>query len=93
MMALSKLCTPSLIYFVIASIVIVIGIFQRFQPFSLIIKAIFVLFWTWFLNFLCSKGYTGISWFLLLLPYILMMLMAVIALEVVSSNNRKNGKH
>ena len=88
MMSLSKLCTPALIYFVVAAIAIVFGIFQKFQPLSLIIKALFVLFWTWFLNFLCTKGYTGVSWFLVLLPFIFIALIVVIALEVAVSNKR-----
>ena len=37
-----------------------------------IVKLIYVLFWTWILNLICKDGYTGISWLLILFPFILM---------------------
>ena len=36
-----------------------------------IIKLIYILFWTWILNLICKDGHTGISWLLVLLPFIL----------------------
>ena len=48
-----------------------------------VLKAIYILFWTWVLNLICKSGHKGISWFLVLLPFILLfvimgfMLMAV----------------
>jgi len=49
-------------------------------------KVIFILIWTWFLNFLCSKGYQSISWFLVLIPYIFIILMMFLAFEVVNKH-------
>lgn len=40
-----------------------------------IIKLIYVLFWTWVLNLICKDGHSGISWMLLLLPFILLFVM------------------
>ena len=40
-----------------------------------LIKMLYVLFWTWILNILCKNGYTSVSWFLVLLPFIAMFLM------------------
>jgi len=37
-----------------------------------IIKVIYILFWTWVLNLICKSGHKGISWLLILLPFILM---------------------
>ena len=37
-----------------------------------VIKAIYILFWTWVLNLICKAGAPGISWFVLLLPFILL---------------------
>jgi hypothetical protein len=84
-MDLSKLCTPAMLYLVLAAISIVIGVFQKFQFFSLLIKVVFVAAWTWFLNFLCSKGYKAISWFLVLLPFLVMIGVFAMAMEVVKS--------
>lgn len=36
-----------------------------------IIKALYVLFWTWILNLICRSGSPNIAWFLVLLPFIL----------------------
>jgi len=91
-MSLSKLCTPALIYFVLAVIFMVMGLMAKFQPVTLIIKGAFVLLWTWFLNYLCSKGYSGVSWFLVLMPYILMLLLFFIAVEAVLMS-KKSGNN
>jgi hypothetical protein len=40
-----------------------------------IIKAIYILFWTWVLNLICRTGATGVAWFILLLPLILMFVL------------------
>ena len=40
-----------------------------------IIKILYVLFWTWVLNLLCKNGYESISWFLVLLPYVVMFIL------------------
>ena len=40
-----------------------------------IIKAIYILFWTWILNLMCSANATSVAWFLLLLPLIIMFIL------------------
>lgn len=48
-----------------------------------IIKFIYILFWTWVLNLICKDGYTGISWFLVLLPFILLfVIMGILLLNM-----------
>ena len=41
-------------------------------------KVIYIAIWTWLLNLLCSKGYTIVSWFLVLLPFITMFVLIAI---------------
>lgn len=36
-----------------------------------IIKALYILLWTWILNLICKSGSPNIAWFLVLLPFIL----------------------
>lgn len=43
--------------------------------FIFIIKLLYILFWTWVLNLICNAGYSGISWFLVLLPLIVFFLL------------------
>ena len=43
-----------------------------------LIKIIYVMFWTWILNFICKSGATPVAWFLVLIPFILMFLMLAV---------------
>jgi hypothetical protein len=70
----SKLCTPAKIYFAIAVISTVIGLFSGQTVMSSVWKLVFAFIWTFILGWLCKKGFTSISWFLVLLPYILILL-------------------
>jgi hypothetical protein len=36
-----------------------------------VIKALYVVFWTWILNLLCKHGLKNLSWFLVLIPFLL----------------------
>jgi len=40
-----------------------------------LIKILYVLFWTWILNLICRAGAPGVSWFLVLLPFILFFIL------------------
>lgn len=40
----------------------------------LIVKLIYILFWTWILNLICKDGHTGISWILVLLPWVFILI-------------------
>lgn len=37
-----------------------------------IAKILYIVFWTFILNSICKTGFTGISWFLVLFPFIFM---------------------
>jgi hypothetical protein len=77
-----KLCDPAMVYFVLSCIVIVMAVMKKFSVESLMIKAIYVIVWTWFLNFLCSKGYKTVSWVLVILPFIMMFGMIALIVEM-----------
>jgi len=36
-----------------------------------IVQLLYIFLWTWILDLICKSGYTNISWFLVLLPWIL----------------------
>jgi len=38
-------------------------------------KAIYIVIWTFILNALCKAGYKKVSWFIILIPFILMAIM------------------
>ena len=39
-----------------------------------IVKVIYIFFWTWILNLMCKDGHSGIAWFLVLLPFVLLFI-------------------
>ncbi len=42
-----------------------------------LMKIIYILFWTFVLDYICKSGYTNISWFLVLLPFISLFILLV----------------
>ena len=40
----------------------------------LLFNLVYILFWTYVLNLICKDGYTKMSWFLVLLPFIFMFI-------------------
>lgn len=56
--------------------------------FVFLFKTIYILFWTFILNVLCKAGYKEVSWFLVLLPY--MLLFIIIGLLLLNNGVRRN---
>ena len=86
-----SLCFPALVYFVLSSL----GFFSsliahNLQGSSIIVSFLFILLWTWFLNYLCLKNMEGISWFLVLFPFIFVLLMFVISIETQLFSSKNN---
>jgi hypothetical protein len=52
--------------------------------FVFVLKVLYVLFWTWILDLICKAGYTNFSWFLLLLP--IMLLFVLIGLMLINGD-------
>ena len=70
----SKLCTPAKIYFAIAVIASIFALFKGVHLMAVAVKLFFAFIWTFVLGWLCSKGMKTLSWFLVLLPYIIIAL-------------------
>ena len=67
-----KLCEPAKLYLVVSVIFLILAIFHRISALTLITKGVFVLIWTMVLNWLCSKGFSGLAWIIVLLPFFLL---------------------
>jgi hypothetical protein len=60
--------------------------YQKDTRTSYVVQAVFIVLWTWVLSYLCKKGFSNLSWFLVLLPWILMFLaFFVYIIETVKS--------
>lgn len=55
-----------------------------------IMKIVYVLFWTWILNLMCKDGHSGIAWFLVILPFVL--LFVILGLVMLSDNKQRRRK-
>ena len=73
---LRSYCTPAKIYLTIAAIYCIIQLFSVPIIF-VIINFGFALVWAFILQWLCKKGFSSVSWFLVLLPYVVMLMQAL----------------
>ena len=69
-----KLCTPARIYFALSIVSCLLMIINRVPILAIAIKLVFAFLWAYVLGWLCRKGYKSISWFLVLLPFIMIFL-------------------
>ncbi len=69
-----KLCNPALLYFGLAVISILLMIINKTAAAYVLGNIVGVLLWTWFLNFFCNKGFTIVSWMLVLSPYVIIFI-------------------
>lgn len=54
------------------------------KPLYYLLNVLFIVFWSWILNKLCSYGWVKLSWFLLLTPFfVLVVLFFMISYMVV----------
>jgi hypothetical protein len=61
------------------------------KPLYYFMNILFIVFWTWILNKLCSYGWVKLSWFLLITPFvILVILFAMISYMVVRMAKNMN---
>jgi hypothetical protein len=73
-MEFKELCTPAKIYLVLAIIASIMALYHHVGVVAVLIKLIFAFIWTYILSWLCKKGYSKLAWFLVLLPYVLILL-------------------
>ena len=71
-MDLSKLCTPAFIYFVVSFLYLIINSFTNFNITSIVLNIVIIILWSLLLNFLCSIGYSIISWLIIVLPFFIL---------------------
>ena len=48
--------------------------YQKDARTSYVVQVVLIVLWTLLLSYLCKKGFSNLSWFLVLLPWVLMFL-------------------
>ena len=86
----NKLCNPAKLYFVLVLFFIVIGLFSKINFMAILFKLIFAFIWTMILNWLCSKGYTTLSWVIVFFPFILIVIAFFGYLKLSNGNQIAN---
>jgi hypothetical protein len=97
----AQLCTPAKLYFLIAVISLILALFNHFNIIALVINLLFAIVWTLILSCLCDKGFTYLSWFLVLFPYFLILLVFLglykhregVETMTHAPNNKKENMH
>ena len=88
----NKLCSPSAAFLVISATSLILAssllilLFVQKQnitkrgPFLLMLlmlKIVYVLFWTWVLDLICKSGHDELAWSLVFAPYVLVLLVVI----------------
>lgn len=55
-----------------------------------IVEILFLVFWTWILDLICSRGYTNVAWFILLFPYILLLALLLFGAAEIRNTRKQN---
>ena len=85
---MSNFCTPAFIYFVISTLGVLGSLFMGGSVITIVMSFLWVVLFSYLLNWLCIKGYKMLSWVLVLLPLMLSLftLMMLITLNVKQSS-------
>lgn len=89
----SKLCTPAKLYVFLAVIAIIFALIRGVSGMKIFYKIVFTFIWAFILGWLCDKGYKSVSWFLVLFPYVVGLLVLLFFIGVVTSTSNKQNKH
>lgn len=87
-----KYCLPALVYLALTLFSLLLTFTSNaFTPGSAtsvsIFHVIFSILWFFFLNWLCSKGLSRLSWFLVLFPFIIIIVALFILAGTLARSN------
>ena len=84
----NELCTPAKLYFVLTIISCAVALFSGASFMHVMMNLIVAFIWTGILSFICGKGFSIVSWFLVLIPYIIMLLVFFKITKTISSDSQ-----
>jgi hypothetical protein len=91
-MDFSSYCTPARIYFFFTVLSALYEVFTNVALIKVFMGVIYSLVWTWILNWLCGKGFTWLSWFLVLFPMFLFIAGIFFILKDVKDEQKKRNR-
>jgi hypothetical protein len=87
-----RICTPAQLYVILTAISIIALVVQK-QFMAIPVKLVFALIYTFLLNWFCDKGWTTLSWVLVILPFIAMLIVVAVFLYSGVKNKLTQKKH
>jgi hypothetical protein len=88
--SVKDMCLPAKVYFVLSMLAVVFSGIMSFKVSTIVFSVVVLIFWTFLLNWICILGFKGISWTLVILPFIIILFTVVIAGETINQNNRND---
>ena len=86
MKSFDDLCSPAKLYFVLSVIACIAALINGLKFGQVMINLIIAFAWTAVLSWICGKGFTSVSWFSVLVPYIIMLLVFFKLMKDISSS-------
>jgi len=78
----------AILYLLLSIIPMIVLIFYNVGISVFLVELFFIVLWTWFLNFFCKKGFSVLSWFLVLMPIFIFTFLIVLSIyELARTQN------
>lgn len=92
-----KLCMPSFVYLILSGLTLlgmVLTLTFVFDPVDFLGKVVWTGLWTYVLDLICKRGYEGLSWLLVFLPFIIgiLVLFGVGGAAFLAYEDNKKGR-
>jgi hypothetical protein len=82
---MSSMCAPAKLYGMI-SLVSIAGFLYNQQVGAALGNMAFAAIWVFLLHWICQEGWTGLSWFLVILPVIIGVILMAIGTAAIIAN-------
>ena len=81
---MKTICKPAKLYLIISVIFLIFAVFHQISALTLVMKGGFILIWTMVLNWLCSKGFSGLAWIIVVLPFLAIFITMFTTMDLIN---------
>ena len=87
-----NLCTPAVVYFVLAVLSNIYILFEKTSIVDIVLKIIGIALWTFLLNLICTKGFATLSWILVLFPFFIVFAVLISGVSTAAQDTKDTEK-
>jgi hypothetical protein len=84
------MCMPAKVYFALALIAVIMTSITSFNFSNIVFSIVVLILWSLLLNWICSLGFTGMSWALIIVPFVSILFTLIIGNQTINASNRNN---